>query len=250
LKADCWNLFSTNNLLDPSLSQNPLTINPPRATLKVVKRLVWLSLIFIPILGLNGFHQVQLAAAQAPTIAPSIFIQNPREGQALQGIEIIEGKIRGDGFSAGKLAFSYAMEGADTWFFIEDIFPTGEESSQTSFKVEWDTTQITDGNYHLRLVAEYEGKATIFELIQNLRVRNLSPIETATIAPVGNQDEMDQTATPTRKPVLQNTPTPLPENPVVVETNQLYRALFITGILVIGVFLIALIYIRVRNRFG
>jgi hypothetical protein len=61
---------------------------------------------------------------------------------------------------------------------------------------------------------------------------------------------MDQTAAPTRKPTPQKTPTPLPENPVVLETNQLYRALFITGILVIGVFLIALIYFRVRNRFG
>ena len=216
MRADCRNLFSIYKLLDPSLSQNPLTINPPRATLKVVKRLAWLSLIFIPVLVLNSIHQVQLAAAMAPTIAPSIFIQNPREGQALQGIEIIEGKIRGDGFSAGKLAFSFAMEGVDTWFFIEDIFPTEEESAQTSFKVEWDTTQITDGNYHLRLVAEYEGKATIFELIQNLRVRNQSPIETATLALVGNQDERDQTATPTQKPTPQNTPTPLPENPVVL----------------------------------
>ena len=236
--------------MDPSPSQNPLTTILPRATLKIVKRLALLSLIFVPILVLNGFHQVQPAAAQAATTAPSIFIQNPREGQALQGIEIIEGKIRGDGFSAGKLTFSYAMEGADTWFFISDIFPAEEESSQTSFKVEWDTTQITDGNYHLRLVAEYEGKATIFELIQNLRVRNQSPVETATLAPVENQDEMDQTPTPTREPIPQNSPTLLPENPVVLETNQLYRVLFITGILVIGGFLIGIIYFRVRNKFG
>ena len=190
-----------------------------------------------------------VAAAQA-TIAPSILIISPREGQALQGIEIIEGKIRGNGFAVGKISFRYAAEGHETWFYIADLDPDSTEGSQTSFKVEWDTTQITDGNYHLRLVAEYEGKATIFELIQNLRVRNQSPIETATLAPVGNQDEIDQTAAPTRKPTPQKTPTPLPENPVVVETNQLYRALFITGILVIGVFLIALIYFRVRNRFG
>ncbi|MCJ7715593.1 MAG: hypothetical protein MUO54_03620 [Anaerolineales bacterium] len=227
-----------------------MTINLPRATLKVVKRLAWLSLFLLPFLVLNGFHQVQLAAAQAPTIAPSIFFQNPREGQALQGIEIIEGKIRGDGFSAAKLTFSYTVEGADTWFFIADILPGEEESSQTSFKTEWDTTQITDGNYHLRLVAEYEGKATIFELIQNLRVRNQSPVETATSAPLGNQEEVDQTATPTRRSTPQNTPTPLPVNPVVLEVNQLYRVLVITGILVVGGFLIGFIYFRVRNRFG
>jgi hypothetical protein len=217
-----------------------------------VKRLAWLSLIFIPILVMCVFHQVQPAAAQAPTISPSIFIQSPREGQALQGIVIIEGKIRGEGFTSGKLSFSYAADGVETWFFIADIMPGAKESSQTSVKVEWDTTQITDGNYHLRLVAEYDGRATIFELIPNLRVRNHSPIETSTPAPAGTQaDEgnTDHTATPTRRLEPQKTPTPLPENPAVLESNDLYRVLIITGILVLGAFLVGVIYLRVIKGF-
>jgi hypothetical protein len=217
-----------------------------------VKRLVWLSLIFIPLLVMSVFHQVQPAAAQAPTISPGIFIQSPREGQALQGIEIIEGKIRGQGFTSGKLSFSYAADGAETWFFIADIMPGAEESSQTSVKVEWDTTQITDGNYHLRLVAEYDGRATIFELIPNLRVRNHSPVETSTPAPAGTQEDVDHTdytATPTRRSAPQKTPTPLPENPVVLESNDLYRVLIITGILVMGAFLVGAIYLRVKKGF-
>ncbi len=195
------------------------------------------------------FHQVQPAAAQAPTISPSIFIQSPREGQALQGIETIEGKIRGEGFISGKLSFSYAADGPETWFFIADILPGAEEGSQTSVKVEWDTTQITDGNYHLRLVAEYDGRATIFELIPNLRVRNHSPVETSTPAPADTQENADHAVTPTRRSAPQKTPTPLPENPAVLESNDLYRVLIITGILILGAFLIGAIYLRVKKGF-
>ena len=138
-----------------------------------------------------------LAGVQSTT-APSIFIQNPREGQALQGIEIIEGKIRGEGFTSGKISFGYGVEEDKTWFFIADIKPGAEESSQSPFKVEWDTTQITDGNYDIRVVAEYEEKATIFELIPNLRIRNHSPVETSTPAPVDSQAEVEITLMPTK----------------------------------------------------
>ncbi len=201
---------------------------------------------------MSVFHQVRPAAAQAPTISPSIFIQSPREGQALQGIVIIEGKIRGEGFTSGKLSFSYAADGGETWFFIADIMRGAKESSQTSVKVEWDTTQITDGNYHLRLVAEYDGRATIFELIPNLRVRNYSPVETSTPAPAGTQVDVgntDYTATPTWRLEPQKTPTLLPENPAVLESNDLYRVLIITGILVLGAFLVGAIYLRVKKGF-
>jgi hypothetical protein len=214
-----------------------------------VKRLVWLSLVFVPLLVMSVFHQAQPAAAQAPTISPSIFILSPREGQALQGIVTIEGKIRGEGFTSGKLSFSYAVDGPETWFFIADIMPGAEESSQTAVKVEWDTTQITDGNYNLRLVAEYEGKATIFELIPNLRVRNHSPIETSTPAPAGIQEDTDRSVTPTRRSLAQETPTPLPDNPAVLDSNDLYRVLSITGILVLSAFLIGTIYLRVKKGF-
>ena len=205
------------------------------------------------LIALIGVHSTLsasgvFAAAQATT-APSIFIQNPRGGQALQGIEIIEGKIRGEGFTSGKISFSYPAEEDKTWFYIADIKPGTEESSQTSYKVEWDTTQITDGNYNIRVVAEYKGKATIFELIPNLRIRNHSPVETSTPAPVDSQVEVEVPLMPTRGSVSQNTPTPLPGNPAVLDSIDLYQALIFSGILVTSLFLIGGIYVRIRNRF-
>ena len=226
----------------------PLTSYPARATLKVVKRIVWFLMIFSLVFGMSFLQQAELAIAQVPTMSPSIFIQSPREGQPLQGIIIIEGRIRGEGFSSGKISFSYAVDDGDTWFFIADITPIAEDSSQTGFKVEWDTTQITDGNYHLRVLADYEDRATIFEKVQNLRVRNHSAVETSTPVPEELRVETIQSPTPTQRVLNLNTPTPLPNNPAELDSMQLYRVLVNTGILVLGIFIFGAIYFRIRNR--
>jgi hypothetical protein len=187
------------------------------------------------------------------TIAPSIFIQSPREGQALQGVETIEGKIRGDGLLEGKVSFSYAgQSGGDetTWFFIADIEPEVEDSSQASFKINWDTSQITDGNYDLRVVARYRGGGAIFELVPNIRIRNLSAVETPTPgpAPVG---ETQAPTEPAASPVpVRDAPTALPPNPVVLESESLFRTWRGVGIGVAVLFLLGGIYWFIQNRSG
>ena len=205
-------------------------------------------LISVPLLVLSSLHWVQPVSALVPTSSPSIFIQNPREGQPLQGIELIEGKIRGEGLTSGKLSFSYVGESPETWFFIADIIPGLEESSQTAFAVEWDTTQITDGNYHLRVIADYEGRATIFELIPNLRIRNNTAVETSTPIPEEILNAELSTPIPTTRIYPIKTPTPLPENPAVLESEVLYRILLISGILVLALFTSGGIYLRIKNR--
>ena len=226
-----------------------MTPNEGRATLKFVKYL-YASFILLALIGflaaLPGAAQV--AAAQA-TISPSILIISPREGQALQGIDIIEGKIRGDGLAAGKISFRYASEGQETWFFVADLSPDNEEGSQTSFKVEWDTTQITDGNYHLRVVAEYEDSAKIFEQILNLRVRNHSPVETSTPAPEFTQESSTARLTTTIKSSPAPMPTPLPKNPAEIETSDLTRVLIISGVVILVAFLVGGIYALVKSGF-
>jgi hypothetical protein len=187
------------------------------------------------------------ARAQA-TIAPSIFIQSPREGQALQGVEILEGKIRGDGFIQGKLSFSFSAAEEPTWFFIADIDPADESGAQTSYRVEWDTTQITDGNYDLRVVAEYEGGSAIFELIPDLRIRNYSAIETATPAPAANQDADPGEVTATPDPTPRIRSTPLPPNPVEVRQSDLYNVLRFSGLGVVVLFIVGGMYWLIKTR--
>ena len=202
-----------------------------------------------------------LASLQAPapalagpnpqaTIVKSIFIQSPRDGQALQGVVLIEGKIRGEGFLRGTIHFSYHETPVQdrTWFFIAPIDAENQDSSQTAFLVEWDTTQITDGNYDLRLVAEYSGEAAIFELVPNLRVRNHTPVETGTPAPVEDEAGDPTPPTPSGTPMPVISPTLLPPNPAEVKGADLQGAVRLSGFVVAGIFFIGMIYWYFYNR--
>ena len=212
-----------------------------------MKRSTWIILFILPFLLLNARPVLSAPPAQG-TIAPSIFIQSPREGIALQGVELLDGRIRGDGFIQGKVAFSYSGAADPTWFFIADILPGADGGAQTSFQVEWDTTQITDGNYDLRVVAEYQDGAAIYELIPNLRIRNHTPVETATPAPVSEDSPPEQVPTLIAEPTRANTPTPLPANPAQVQTGDLYQVLRFSGIAVVVLFIVGGIYWQIKNK--
>jgi hypothetical protein len=189
--------------------------------------------------------------AQA-TIAPSIFIQSPRQGQALQGVEIIEGKIRGEGLLEGKISFSYARtEGEETtWFFIADVFPSAEDSSQASFKVDWDTSLITDGDYKLRVIARYRDGSSIFELVSGLRVRNYSPVETPTPGLVQPGESPGAAPVETHPATIESTPVALPVNPLVIQSENLRRTLIASGIGVGMLFAAGGIYWLIKYRSG
>ena len=168
----------------------------------------------------------------------------------MQGVEIIEGKMRGEGFLQGSIHFSYSDSPAEdrTWFFIADIGAEDQGSSQTAFEVEWDTSQITDGNYDLRVVAEYEGGAAIFEVVPGLRIRNHTPIETSQPGLPTESSGEEPPLPPSFTPEPEITPTPLPPNPVEVRRGDLQQVLIITGIAVAGIFIIGIIYWVVSSR--
>ena len=224
----------------------------PCAILNLVRKLCWLAVLTLILLAPGLIARPPAAAAAQGTFPPSIFMQSPREGQVLQGLEVIEGKIRGEDLLIGHIHFSYAGAGARdrTWFLIADIEPGVEDSSQTSFRVEWDTSQLTDGNYDLRVLAEYQDGAAIFENIPGLRIRNYSPVESPTPAPVQNGGLEDETAIPSATPLPRSTPTPLPANPAAVREGDLSRALTISGISVAGLFFLGMMYWYLRNRLG
>lgn len=212
-----------------------------------MKRSAWIILFILPFLLLNAKPVWSAPPAQG-TIAPSIFIQSPREGKALQGVELLDGRVRGDGFLQGKIAFSYSGAADPTWFFIADIFPGADGGAQTSFQVEWDTTQITDGDYDLRVVAQYQDGAAIYELIPHLRIRNHTPVETETPMAVSEDSSAEPVPTMTVEPTLANTPTPLPPNPAEIQSGELYQVLRFSGIAVVVLFIVGGLYWQIRNR--
>lgn len=184
------------------------------------------------------------------TIVKSIFIQSPRDGQALQGVEIIDGKIRGEGFLTGSIHFSYSDPPTQerTWFYLADLEAENQESSQTAFQVEWDTTQITDGEYDLRVVAEYSGGAAIFEVVADLRIRNYSAIETPTPGLPAAENGVETPLPPPDTPEPREAATPLAPNPVEVQSKDLQRVLLISGVVVAGIFFIGMIYWYLSSR--
>lgn len=218
-----------------------------------MRKTSWLILVILSLLVLRAFRApVPVLAGPNPqaTTGKSIFFQSPREGQALQGVEIIDGKIRGEGFLKGTIHFSYSDSQAQerTWFFIADIEGENQGSSQTAFQVEWDTTQITDGDYDLRVVAEYTGGAAIFEMVLNLRIRNHSPVETSPPSSTAEGIINESPLAPSVTPEPEITPTPLPPNPAEVRTVDLQRVLLISGIAVAGIFFIGIIYWYLTSR--
>jgi len=92
---------------------------------------------------------------------------------------------------------------ADTWFAIGEPSRQPVEAGPLGL---WDTSGITDGNYHLRLRVFLDNGTALEHIVDGLRIRNYTQIETPTaaavVAPQGTPTAAPPTATPR--------PTPLP----------------------------------------
>lgn len=148
--------------------------------------------------------------------APSVAITSPIAGQAIQGAVEVRGTLSLEPFQRAELQFAYADDPTGTWFLIAEFDqPVGE-----GVLAVWDTSAITDGVYHLRLVVQGGDGVVVEARVDNLRVRNYTPVETPTPLP---SPVPTATLTPTRTPVP--TPTaPLP-NPVEVGRDVVYLSL-------------------------
>lgn len=185
----------------------------------------------------------------AQTITPEVIITRPRDGEALQGVIVIEGRIRGQGLRAADASFAFKSDAPLNWFPISDLDFERDSSSQQEFRIEWDTTRITDGNYHVRIRAEYEGGETAEIWVKNLRVRNYSAVETVTPHPAGTvtptgEEPPEGTKSPSD---VKPTPTPLPPNPVSIQQGEIAFALARGLAGVVGFFLIYGIYRLIRK---
>ncbi|MGD8822838.1 MAG: hypothetical protein PVG63_07030 [Anaerolineales bacterium] len=110
-----------------------------------------------------------------------VTILYPSEGEALQGVVTIEGSANHPDFSYYALSFTYADLSSPTWFPLSEPSRTPVTSGALGL---WDTTSITDGNYILRLQVFLLDGSTLEAVVENVRIRNTSPIETNTPAPV------------------------------------------------------------------
>jgi len=171
------------------------------------------------LLGLALMLAWGTALAATPTPLP-IAILSPKSGEAVQGLVRVVGDTEVPNFKRAVLFFGYAQDPTHTWF------PLGRRTTpaREGLLARWDTTSITDGNYVLRLVVTTtDGKK--YEVRVPVRVRNYTPIETPTPAPISHGGSTPLPPTPTATPQpLYPTPTPLPANTDILTVKQIGRA--------------------------
>jgi hypothetical protein len=143
-------------------------------------------------------------------------ISDPLPNAILGGVASISGSAP----SAWDLSFAYSDDTTGTWF---PIASSPDPLSGGAF-ADWDTTDITDGFYILRL--RVFSADAIQEFTVNIRVRNYTPLDTPTpSATFTLTSTPPATPLPTFTPTVTFTPalspTPLPPNPATLNPNEI-----------------------------
>ncbi len=118
----------------------------------------------------------QAVSAQDITLTPSLVpigIFFPEDGRVVSGLVKISGITK----SNWSLDFSSRDDTTATWFRINQ----SSESVASNLLAIWDTTQLTDGFYTLRLRIFTQGVEADYDV--KVRIQNYSAVETATVLP-------------------------------------------------------------------
>ena len=97
-----------------------------------------------------------------PAAVGAAEILDPQPGQALRGVVLIQGTAEHPAFDRYEVSFAYEPNPTADWFAIE---AAGASPVQNGQLASWDTTQIADGDYQLRLrVFSSDGTAPLQQL--------------------------------------------------------------------------------------
>ena len=186
-------------------------------------------------------------------------ISAPVAGQTLSGQVSVVGTADAPNFAAAELAFAYAADPTGTWFPLARLTQPVQESTLAA----WDTTQISDGEYSLRLrVYSQDGTFQDFT-VTGLQVQNSAPPATSTSAPTAQPGEVvptvtepplvvesapEATVTPVSVSPSGPTPEPLPANPAALRVDQINFYLIRGALLAFALFVILGLFLRLRRN--
>lgn len=185
--------------------------------------------LFLLALGLCGFApRAQFA------------VRSPQEGETLQGVVPVEVVSTSSRAPVYRVSFAYEGEEEPRWFPIM----VAEARVVEGRIAEWDTTAITDGDYRLRVEADY-GSGTEEIIIRRLLVRNYSysqptPGVVSTTASSGSAPQ----ATPSI-----NVPTVprQPSNPAEIPPETFIKVVRAGVISAIAVILLLGVYLGIKS---
>lgn len=188
-------------------------------------------------------------AGQWLQTAPAI--TSPREGEVLRGLVEVQGDLGKTTFTSAELAFAFAGDPTGTWFRLQNL-PADTPAGMLAV---WDTPQLTDGDYRLRLKLILTDGTVQELLVENLHIRNdvpaaaaTEPISEGTFEPV---DEVLEPASPSPTPgkppetVLPGAP--LPANPAEIGSGMVYSVFGRGAILTLVLFATLGLLLRLRR---
>lgn len=191
--------------------------------------------------------------------APAISV--PVAGQTLSGQVSVIGTADAPNFASAELAFAYAADLTGTWFPLARLTQPVQESTLAA----WDTTQISDGEYSLRLrVYSQDGTFQDFT-VTSLQVQNSAPPATPTSVPATSQPAgvvpafteeaplvVESAPVPTASPAPVSpsgpTPEPLPANPAALRVDQINFYLMRGALLALALFIVIGLFLRLRRN--
>ena len=179
---------------------------------------------------------------------PILEISSPLPGEVAQGLLQIVGTIEVVDLKSFVLEFSFQQNNDQAWFTINK----GNTVIVDGILGEWDTSTIPDGNYKLRLTVNRKTAEPLILVVEGVRVRNYSQIETNTPIPTSQI----LTTTPTAAEIttisstveIRQTPTPFNPNPASVSFEDIQKRLLQGAIVGLVIFTIFLLYRGSRNR--
>ena len=206
------------------------------------------------VVAASGTPQPATELDATQVITPTISIQYPTSGQALQGSIAISGSSMVENFSSAELLFAYEVDPSDTWFLIQSY----NRPISSGTLALWDTTTITDGTYRLRLAVWLTDGSMIEQTISSLRVRNYTPIETDTPTPLASPSltplpgQAAETPIPSVTPtapatLIAPTSTPLPTNPAIVTSADYLSNLTRGALIALVAFIMIGLYLGIQR---
>jgi hypothetical protein len=160
---------------------------------------------------------INMYSSSDASLYPGII--SPASGDVIRGVVTIEGSTDINNFQFSEISFAYPENPTDTWFLIAESQQPVEQGTLAL----WDTTVITDGNYILRLRIYFIDTTQFEMIVEGLRVRNYSPVETPTLQSTSVPVTSSPTSTCTDTP--QPTPSLFPGNPMEVTFDKVTSAI-------------------------
>lgn len=164
-----------------------------------------------PAFVLAAAMAVCLLALAAPALAQdttSAQIVSPQAGQTLVGNVNVIGTASDPSFQRYRLEFASMDAQDEQWLLVAEI----TQQVTNGVLAQWDTTQVPDGRYQIRLRVILRDGTVVQIAVQNLLVQNQQPTPLPTLA--GPPTAAAPTTTPTQGPtptgVIQQPPTSAP----------------------------------------